>query len=512
MAADRLLVVALFVETPHNTLSYVWRITGCQHTLQPTDNDFAPPSVPALTLRGFSRWESLEILLGPEEHVPFLQYAVKNWSLKHPDTGELFPPDLPASVFPAEADAAVDRWHKHCAQQLKLDSTPGEEEQPSRSEASPYQHDSSSSHSRGRDQPRTSPPRRRAAEGGYFPRQPIYTHVPPRQQEGHGARASHRPGRKPRHESPPRERERMRRRSLPDYSSPTEPSRDTFPPDDFVESAAPRRVPQFSRQNYARPEVVSDDSEDEPIHRSAKPKRRHYPEDRPAPSIRRFVPPRPSIDITEASPTSSSRPHRAELRQSDQKQRLGSTSSPVDSLRSKFTEAVSRIVPGVAAPERPRGGSRQNSHNEPPPARSRRSREQDPAPRLSRSHSDMDSEELSEPETSEDELRRRRRLRQDRERERERERDRARDRGRYREPDVQFEREQERPYLRRPDNYRRTSSHADIDRRRDHPLWGEIRDPERGRDERKRWDDRDERNLSPMTGVTNRRYPEPAYS
>ncbi|KAM4062106.1 WD repeat-containing [Hirsutella rhossiliensis] len=62
----------LFVDTPYASLSLIWQATGCQHTLQPTHDDFAPPIIPALTMRGFSRWESLEILLGPEEHVPFM--------------------------------------------------------------------------------------------------------------------------------------------------------------------------------------------------------------------------------------------------------------------------------------------------------------------------------------------------------------------------------------------------------------------------------------------------------
>ncbi|PMB71021.1 hypothetical protein BM221_003485 [Beauveria bassiana] len=103
---------------PDSSISYIWQVTGCQHTLQPTDNDFAPPSIPALTPRGFCRWESVEILLGPEEHVPFLQFAVKNWNLRHPETGECFPADLPTDVFPSAADEEVDLWHKACGERL----------------------------------------------------------------------------------------------------------------------------------------------------------------------------------------------------------------------------------------------------------------------------------------------------------------------------------------------------------------------------------------------------------
>ncbi|PHH68397.1 hypothetical protein CDD83_6130 [Cordyceps sp. RAO-2017] len=103
---------SLFADMPLPSISFIWQVTGCQHTLQPTASDFEPPSIPALTFRGFSRWESLEILLGPEEHVPFMQFAVRNWALRHPETGEPFPPDLPADVFPAGPDLEVDRWHK----------------------------------------------------------------------------------------------------------------------------------------------------------------------------------------------------------------------------------------------------------------------------------------------------------------------------------------------------------------------------------------------------------------
>ncbi|KAH0595383.1 hypothetical protein MHUMG1_06558 [Metarhizium humberi] len=81
-------------------------------------NVFEAPSKPALTFRGFSRWESLEILLRPEEHVPFLQFAVKQWSLKHPETGQDFPINLPSNCFPTQPDREVELWHKACADAL----------------------------------------------------------------------------------------------------------------------------------------------------------------------------------------------------------------------------------------------------------------------------------------------------------------------------------------------------------------------------------------------------------
>ncbi|KAJ3949372.1 uncharacterized protein N0V96_000488 [Colletotrichum fioriniae] len=118
---------SLFVDMPFPAISYIWQVTGCQHSMQPSDNDFDAPSVPALTLRGFVRWESIEILLSPEEHVPFIQQAVKSWNLKHPETGEPFPPDLPADALPSEPDAGIEKWHKKCAEKLRKAAVPDEE-------------------------------------------------------------------------------------------------------------------------------------------------------------------------------------------------------------------------------------------------------------------------------------------------------------------------------------------------------------------------------------------------
>jgi hypothetical protein len=70
------------------------------------------------------RWESIEILLGPEEHVPFIQNAVRNFAIKNPDTGEPFPVDLPKEAFPLTTDVEIELWHSQCAQRLKQQATP----------------------------------------------------------------------------------------------------------------------------------------------------------------------------------------------------------------------------------------------------------------------------------------------------------------------------------------------------------------------------------------------------
>lgn len=121
---------ALFLRPSNDTISYIWKLIGCQHTLQPGEDDFQLPNIPALTLKGFSRWESLQILLAPQEHVPFLQYAVQNWNLKHPDTGQPFPPNLPREAFPSKPDADIDKWYEHCSNKLRQSTSPRENEAP----------------------------------------------------------------------------------------------------------------------------------------------------------------------------------------------------------------------------------------------------------------------------------------------------------------------------------------------------------------------------------------------
>lgn len=109
---------SLFMETPHAALSWIWASIGCQHILVPSTDRFKQPSIPALTKSGFVRWQSIEILLGPDEHVPFMQTAIRNFPIKDPDTNELFPKDLPAEVFPHRPDPELLKWHIACAEKL----------------------------------------------------------------------------------------------------------------------------------------------------------------------------------------------------------------------------------------------------------------------------------------------------------------------------------------------------------------------------------------------------------
>ncbi|KAF5027690.1 hypothetical protein F66182_174 [Fusarium sp. NRRL 66182] len=484
-------------EMPHESISYIWQVTGCQHTLQPTDDDFEPPSIPALTPRGFSRWESLEILLGPEEHVPFLQFAVKNWQLKHPETGQEFPPDLPKTVFPAQADAEVDRWHKSCADKLKKEAHAREREQFRQSAREPtgpgesgevpepkfaYTHVRGSAFAGNRARP---------AEPAY--ERPLYNHVPGRHAGGRPARPS-----PERYNS--RSDEHARRRSFSDYNQ--QPSPD-IPPHaqhggsaSYLDPNAKRPAPP---RRHSQPRHYSSDSSEDD---AAPPRAKRRPEaSPPSPTSRRYSPTNDRPSPAAGNPPPSFRPHRADVRPDDSARRR-STHSP--SLREKLSEKVSNILPnGLSGTDRNRNSPRTQAYTT-DSARGRRSRDRIPPSRLSRSYSDI-SGASSEEESSDDEAHRARRMRDERDRDRERERERIRDRGRR---DIDREREEERRdrYLRRPEIERRTSSHADAERRRDYPGY----DP---RSDRKRWDKRippDERGTSPVGG-TGRRYAEPAY-
>lgn len=208
---------SLFVDMPHSSISYIWQVTGCQHSLQPTGNDFEAPSIPALTFRGFSRWESLEVLLGPEEHVPFLQYAVKNWNLKHPETGQDFPTDLPALCFPSQADKEVDRWHKTCATKLWTAAASSSHEEGAEPKPSPSNEQPESRftyvHFREPFSPTSSPnPRHAGAE--YFGAS-RYSHIPRRYASQRKAERS-----PDRHRRDMSADDRGRRKSFSDYATP----------------------------------------------------------------------------------------------------------------------------------------------------------------------------------------------------------------------------------------------------------------------------------------------------
>ncbi|KAL6904772.1 hypothetical protein GGI43DRAFT_381173 [Trichoderma evansii] len=487
---------SLFLETPHSTISYMWHVTGCQHSLQPTENDYDPPSIPALTPRGFSRWEAVEVLLGPEEHVPFLQYAVQHWNLRHPETGQVFPPDLPASVFPSQPDQEVDRWHKTCADKMRDDavreeekaSTPGPSSapkpEPSPEPAAPkfaYFHPPDPFHPANRFYPSdpfraTSPPRPRAA----------YVHVSERYGPSFAQRPPVRSPERPRRQRPADDA--GRRRSFSDYSGSRQPNPDsirhsysgTYLNPDSTRTT-PSRPSQGRRHSHLQrtSDSSGDESEDNAMHMRA---RRRQRTGSPHSGVRRVVPPSSGPPPpSSGSSVPSFRTHRSDSRAAEEARRRG---SPLGSLREKLTETVSNIFPGNQS----RTSSRQSSVNN--PIRVRRSRESIPPSRLNQNHSDL-SDGVSEG-SSEEEVRHRQRLRQQRERS-------------YRADDQ----DRERQHVHRTDSQRRTSSHTDPERRRD-AGW-DVRDREHIRGERK-WDRRSMEDDIPSPGIPNRRYQESAYT
>jgi len=113
---------ALFLETPHPSLSFIYQSLGCYHNLQPQPDPFTAPTVPALTPQGFVRWQTVQLLLEPEEHVPLLQTAVKRFDISNPIDGSAFPSWLPRDALPSKPDRDMLQWHETVSQKLMLEA------------------------------------------------------------------------------------------------------------------------------------------------------------------------------------------------------------------------------------------------------------------------------------------------------------------------------------------------------------------------------------------------------
>ncbi|KAF2095595.1 hypothetical protein NA57DRAFT_44723, partial [Rhizodiscina lignyota] len=114
----------LFIDTPLSSLSFIYKSLGCLHSIQPsaTDDGYTGPSVPALKQKGFITWQTIQLLLGPEEHVPFLQHAVKQYDIVNPETGAPFPKVLPKEAFPEKPDPAMQNWYEEVSERLSRDA------------------------------------------------------------------------------------------------------------------------------------------------------------------------------------------------------------------------------------------------------------------------------------------------------------------------------------------------------------------------------------------------------
>ncbi|KAH7355700.1 hypothetical protein BKA66DRAFT_271263 [Pyrenochaeta sp. MPI-SDFR-AT-0127] len=114
----------LFTETPPSSIAFIYRSLGAFHSLQPApkDDGYGSPTIPALKKQGFVTWQTIQLLLGPEEHVPYLQRAVEQDDVIDPETGGTFPKVLPKECFPDRPDDAMEKWYQGVAARLKREA------------------------------------------------------------------------------------------------------------------------------------------------------------------------------------------------------------------------------------------------------------------------------------------------------------------------------------------------------------------------------------------------------
>ncbi|KAJ5565402.1 hypothetical protein N7513_001644 [Penicillium frequentans] len=110
----------LFLGTKSTALSFIYQSLGCFHSLQPSSNPYEPPSVPSLQPAGFVRWQTIQLLMEPDEHWQYLQNAVSMWDIADAN-GELFPKEIPRDAFPSEPDPEMLQWHEGVSRRLELD-------------------------------------------------------------------------------------------------------------------------------------------------------------------------------------------------------------------------------------------------------------------------------------------------------------------------------------------------------------------------------------------------------
>lgn len=98
----------------------MYRTLGCFHSLQPTRSAFEAPSIPCLTDDGFVRFQTLQILLCPQEFAPMMQRAVQIYDVPKRGGG-YFPKSMPVDCFPAKPDAEMEKWHRFVTSQMNQD-------------------------------------------------------------------------------------------------------------------------------------------------------------------------------------------------------------------------------------------------------------------------------------------------------------------------------------------------------------------------------------------------------
>lgn len=99
----------MFRELRYPGLSLMYKTLGCFHSLQPSENAFEAPSVPCLLVPGFVRWQTVQLLLQPNEHARCMQRAVELYDVPAPQGG-CFPKTIPRESFPLKPDEAMEKW------------------------------------------------------------------------------------------------------------------------------------------------------------------------------------------------------------------------------------------------------------------------------------------------------------------------------------------------------------------------------------------------------------------
>ncbi|KAK3676738.1 hypothetical protein LTR78_003515 [Recurvomyces mirabilis] len=116
----------LFLGTPSESIAFIYKSLGCLHSLQPQSwaqsTAFTDPTVPSLKTEGWIMWQTIQLLLGPDEHSQFIIEAVQKWDLKDPVTGEMFPKVLPRRCFPTEPDRHMVMWYEGVSERLRKEA------------------------------------------------------------------------------------------------------------------------------------------------------------------------------------------------------------------------------------------------------------------------------------------------------------------------------------------------------------------------------------------------------
>ena len=68
------------------------------------------------------RWQTIQLLLDPDEHVAYLQQALKRFDVVNPAASEVFPKALPREAFPAVPDEEMTKWHERVSELLEKEA------------------------------------------------------------------------------------------------------------------------------------------------------------------------------------------------------------------------------------------------------------------------------------------------------------------------------------------------------------------------------------------------------